>query len=484
MFAAIQRGSFGLWTGPTATDPVVRIHAYRRIPDRPLVLVVAMNEQEAMRPATMWRQQADLYAGCITVLLIGLAGLLLHGMHRARRRQRALTEDRAALAAANTQLDDMRAPLTANADRLEATLAGMTDGGSMPDGRLRLVEWNARDPESAGAQTGHASGRALPATVLPFPTANDFAPEAAAPRAIRVAEAPSHSAARLHPTVIAAGAQVRTGHVTDALCRLVPRTRILLADDIPASQLATATLLRCEGHFVDVVAGGAATIEAAKNALYDLVLMDILMQDMDGAAVARIIRSLPEPSCSIPILALAADVSEEDAAVLRTAGMNGILKKPVSQRDLAGALRDSVLSSPPAGGASAALAEIPAKPENHDPWAVLSHARIRELRATLPPATIVGLIEDCLTDLDHRLPALRRAIATANPAAITAHAQAMVDMAAGYGMAALETRLRMILAAVRAGDMLTLTPASVAAVEADLTEAARRLRDLAHRDAV
>lgn len=55
---------------------------------------------------------------------------------------------------------------------------------------------------------------------------------------------------------------------------------------------------------------------------------------------------------------------------------------------------------------------------------------------------------------------------------------------AGYGMAALETRLRMILAAVHAGDMMALTPASVAAVEVDLAEAARLLRDAVSMEAV
>jgi CheY-like chemotaxis protein len=480
MFAAIQRGSNGLWTGPTATDPAVRIHAYRRIPDRPLVLVVAMNEQEAMRPATMWRQQSDLYAVCITVLLIGLAGLLLHSMRLARRRERALAEDQAALAAANAQLDDTRGLLAAKADRLEATLAGMTDGGSMFDGHLRLVERNARHPENAGGQTGNASWGVLPATALPFREVSDPAPEAEVLRVIRAEETLPHSATGLDPTMIAAGTQDGTGYLTDPLHRLVPRTRVLLAAAIPASQFVTATLLRRAGHFVDVVTSGSATVEAVKNTPYDIVLMDIFMQDMDGTAVARMIRSLPETTCSIPILALTADVSEENAAILQTAGMNGIVRKPVSQRELAGALRDAVWSSPPASSASAALAEPPAKRENHDPWAVLSHARIRELRATLPPKTVVALIEDCLTDLDHRMPALRRAVTTANPAAITAHAQAMAGMAAGYGMAALETRLHMILAAVREGDMMTLTSTAVAAVEADLTEAARLLRDVAH----
>ena len=84
------------------------------------------------------------------------------------------------------------------------------------------------------------------------------------------------------------------------------------------------------------------------------------------------------------------------------------------------------------------------QPSLHDPWAVLSHTRIRELRANLPPETFVSLVEECLSDLDHRLPALRRAVASGNTGAITAHAHAMVGMAANHGMAALETRLSTI----------------------------------------
>src|SRR5208337_991243 len=34
--------------------------------------------------------------------------------------------------------------------------------------------------------------------------------------------------------------------------RFLPRTRILLVEDIPANQLVTATLLRREGHLVDI----------------------------------------------------------------------------------------------------------------------------------------------------------------------------------------------------------------------------------------
>ncbi len=59
MFAAIRDADSGIWIGASANDAVRRIHAFRRIPGRNLAVVVAMREEEAMRPAATWRQQAE-----------------------------------------------------------------------------------------------------------------------------------------------------------------------------------------------------------------------------------------------------------------------------------------------------------------------------------------------------------------------------------------------------------------------------------------
>ena len=44
--------------------------------------------------------------------------------------------------------------------------------------------------------------------------------------------------------------------------RSLPRTRILLAEDVLANQLITATLLRRQGHLVDIACSGKAAVEA------------------------------------------------------------------------------------------------------------------------------------------------------------------------------------------------------------------------------
>ena len=85
------------------------------------------------------------------------------------------------------------------------------------------------------------------------------------------------------------------------------------------------------------------------------------------------------------------------------------------------------------------------------------------------------MVEECIADLFHRLPAMRRSLAAGAPGAITAQAHAMVGMAGGYGMAVLEARLRAILNAVRTRRLGTIDGAAVV-LEADLTRAAAALR--------
>ena len=150
MFAAIRGADSGIWTGPSPNDAIRRIHAFRHIPGRNLAVVVAMSEVEAMRPATVWREDAETFAGFITALLAGLALVLVHGTRLARRRDALAVENRADLAAANAQFEVARAVASAKAEQLEATLAGMSDGVSIFDAHLCLVEWNARFPDLAG----------------------------------------------------------------------------------------------------------------------------------------------------------------------------------------------------------------------------------------------------------------------------------------------------------------------------------------------
>jgi hypothetical protein len=79
---------------------------------------------------------------------------------------------------------------------------------------------------------------------------------------------------------------------------------------------------------------------------------------------------------------------------------------------------------------------------------------------------------------------LRRALTAGAPGAVSAHAHALVGVAAGYGMAALEARLRAIMTAARAGDLTPLGPSVVTALEIEFAEAARTLRAMLRQETV
>ncbi len=258
----------------------------------------------------------------------------------------------------------------------------------------------------------------------------------------------------------------------------IPRTRVLLVEDVHANQLVTATLLRRDGHMVDVAQNGEQAIQLIRKNPYDIVFMDIFMPGMSGQEAALRIRRLPGAAGRVPILALTANTSPNDEAVFREAGMNGLLGKPVSPAMLLAALRDHVWwvrDVPPGPEADQGSDAAPAPPATDDA-PILAIERLIELRSNLPHETFVRLVEECLVDLDHRLPALRRAMATRAVGAIVAQTHAMVGMAAGYGMSALERRLRDILIAARDRDLDSLDPAVLTAVEAELARATTALR--------
>jgi len=264
--------------------------------------------------------------------------------------------------------------------------------------------------------------------------------------------------------------------------RNLPRTRILLVEDVPANQIVTATLLRREGHLVDVASSGRAAIRAVQRETYDVIFMDIFMPSMGGEEATRIIRSLAEPVRSVPIVALTANASAEDKARFTAAGMQDILDKPTTGLDLLEALRTHVWHGHPTGGRGVGVgrSDDPSRVGAIDA-AILAVERVRELRANLLPRTFGMLIEECLADLDQRLPALRQALAANLTDVITAQSHAIVGMAAGYGMASLETTLRGIMAAARSGHTDALGADAIARVEFDVAAATRAWREILSR---
>lgn len=110
---------------------------------------------------------------------------------------------------------------------------------------------------------------------------------------------------------------------------------ILLVEDVELNQLLASRIIESWGVQVDIAANGKIAVEMVMKKMYDLVLMDIQMPEMDGLEATRRIRSMQdEKKASIPIVALTANVLKGDGDRYIAAGMNNYLSKPYDENKL------------------------------------------------------------------------------------------------------------------------------------------------------
>jgi PAS domain S-box-containing protein len=107
--------------------------------------------------------------------------------------------------------------------------------------------------------------------------------------------------------------------------------RILLAEDNAINREVALELLHAVGLAVDVARTGLEAVKKAAAADYAAILMDLQMPEMDGLAATRAIRALP---CLTPIVAMTANVFQEDRRSCIEAGMNDFIGKPFAPSEL------------------------------------------------------------------------------------------------------------------------------------------------------
>ncbi len=115
---------------------------------------------------------------------------------------------------------------------------------------------------------------------------------------------------------------------------------ILIAEDHDINQLLIEALIKKAGFRSEIAADGLEAIEKVKQAeadgrLYDLVLMDVQMPNMDGLEATRQIRKLGLSKERLPIVAVTANAYDNDIDECHAAGMQAHLAKPVNMVELA-----------------------------------------------------------------------------------------------------------------------------------------------------
>jgi signal transduction histidine kinase len=113
---------------------------------------------------------------------------------------------------------------------------------------------------------------------------------------------------------------------------------ILVVDDIPASRHALCALVAALGHAATEADSGQAALNAVRQRLPDLVLLDLLMPGLDGFEVTRRLRELTTDRW-LPVIATSALQGDEHVIHALRSGADDYLARPVNPALLEAKLR-------------------------------------------------------------------------------------------------------------------------------------------------
>ncbi|MBF0572281.1 MAG: PAS domain S-box protein [Desulfamplus sp.] len=115
---------------------------------------------------------------------------------------------------------------------------------------------------------------------------------------------------------------------------------ILIADDLEENVLLTKLFLQKLSHKVTGVNNGIDAISEFKKGIFDVILMDVHMPEMDGIEATIKIRELEKGTGKqIPIIAVTASVMHEERELYESVGMNAFISKPINFRELDGLIK-------------------------------------------------------------------------------------------------------------------------------------------------
>jgi two-component system phosphate regulon response regulator PhoB len=109
--------------------------------------------------------------------------------------------------------------------------------------------------------------------------------------------------------------------------------RILVAEDEPDVRNLVVMNLKNAGFTVLAAENGLAALKEARNSVPSLVILDLMLPEMSGLEVCKVLKKEPATS-AIPIIMLTAKAEEVDRIVGLELGADDYITKPFSPREL------------------------------------------------------------------------------------------------------------------------------------------------------
>jgi CheY-like chemotaxis protein len=116
---------------------------------------------------------------------------------------------------------------------------------------------------------------------------------------------------------------------------------ILIAEDEPTNAQMMAFICRRAGHSVRVAGNGLRALVLLGEESFDLALVDVLMPELDGAGLTRMIR-MNERHRGMPVIGVTALPGRDDHEELTRAGMDRVIGKPFHASELTRAIEEAL----------------------------------------------------------------------------------------------------------------------------------------------
>lgn len=120
-------------------------------------------------------------------------------------------------------------------------------------------------------------------------------------------------------------------HESEAQAPKLDGKRVLLADDVNINQVIFESMIEPSGVVTTTVNNGQEALDLLDKESFDLIFLDIQMPVLDGMDTCRAIK---RRGISTPLIALTANVMEQDVQLYQEIGFDDFLGKPLDMKDL------------------------------------------------------------------------------------------------------------------------------------------------------